>query len=321
MSFYLREAAHSPARPRPGTDWEECSCLLCGSSRWQPFVEATDYAQAGTGLWFMVVRCPDCGLCFTNPRPSERGIGTFYHTDYAPHRSVEGRNAGPRWWHRLPIVSNRPDMLRKTLPLYGQGRLLDFGCGSGSFLLRMRQQGWKVTGLDVSQAVVERLRSDLGLHALTGTLPHPALANASFDIITMWQALEHVHQPLDILGAARQLLAPGGKLIVAVPNIDSLAFRLFGSAWNGLDLPRHLIHFSPNTLRLMLQRTGFRPGRVAMLRRSGWLRDSARLAVLRVPHEQRWFHWLRGRAMATLTSWYGYWTRQADCMMVVATRR
>lgn len=321
MSFYLREAANLVGQPRAGIDWEECACLLCGSARWTPLVEATDRAQGGTGLCFMVVRCPDCGLCFTNPRPSGRGMGTFYPAGYEPHHRVEGRGAGPRWWHRLPILSKRPELVRKRLPVHGEGRLLDFGCGSGSFLLRMRQQGWQVTGLDVSEAVVGRLRNDLGLHALTGSLPHPALSDASFDVITMWQALEHVHQPLDILGAARQLLVPGGKLIVAVPNIDSLAFRLFGSAWNGLDLPRHLIHFNPRTLRLMLQRAGFRAGRVAMVRRSGWLRDSARLATHHFPHQSPWFHWLRGKTIANLASWYGYWTRQADCMMVTATRR
>ena len=112
--------------------------------------------------------------------------------------------------------------------------------------------------------------ADHNLHAFSGSLPHPALEERSFDVITMWQALEHVHQPLEILQSAHQLLCPGGKIIITVPNIDCLAFHLFGTAWNGLDLPRHLVHFSPTTLRLMLKRAGFRPGRVTMVRRS-WL--------------------------------------------------
>src|SRR5437667_455862 len=77
---------------------------------------------------------------------------------------------GPRWYRRLPLIGRNPARARKTLRLHGQGRLLDFGCGSGSFLLRMKQQGWKVTGLDISEAVVDRLRSQLGLHAFSGSL-------------------------------------------------------------------------------------------------------------------------------------------------------
>src|SRR5205807_10331969 len=121
-------------------------------------------------------------------------MSPFYPAAYAPHQlTAQAPIKGGRWWHRLPLVGRRPDLLRKRLPLHGQGRLLDFGCGSGSFLLRMRRQGWKVTGLDASEAVVDRLRRQLGLHALCGSLPHPALADASFDVITMWQSLEHTH--------------------------------------------------------------------------------------------------------------------------------
>jgi SAM-dependent methyltransferase len=184
----------------------------------------------------------------------------------------------------------------------------------------MRRQGWKVTGVDLSEAVAARLRNDLGLAVLFGSLPHADLENAQFDVITMWQALEHVHRPLEVLRAARQLLAPGGKLIIAVPNIDSLAFRWFGSAWNGLDLPRHLVHFTPATLRLMLRRAGLEPGPVTMVRRSGWLRASARLARRRIPQAPRWFGLLQRKGMSTLASWFGYWTGQADCMLVTAAR-
>jgi SAM-dependent methyltransferase len=168
---------------------------------------------------------------------------------------------------------------------------------------------------------VDRLRDELGLRAFSGSLPHPALENASFDVITMWQSLEHVHQPLDVLRAANQILAPGGTLIVAVPNIDSLAFRWFGSAWSGLDLPRHLVHFTPETLRLMLGRAGFEARRVCMARRGGWLRASARLATHHFPHQTRWFRWLQRKSMSNFASWFGYWTGQADCLMVTATRK
>ncbi len=316
MSFQVNASLDAVQAAPNVVDWEECACLLCGGASFTPLVEAPDRAAGPRGLWFMVAQCDRCGLCFTNPRPSPKAMGAFYAAAYKPHHLPRERVQQARWYQRLRLAP-----MRKRFRVHGTGRLLDFGCGSGSFLLRMRRQGWTVTGLDMSEVVVDRLRTELGLHALTGTLPHPALEQASFDVITMWQALEHVHQPLETLEAARGLLAPGGKLIVTVPNIDSLAFRWFGSAWNGLDLPRHLVHFTAETLPAMLQRAGLRCGRVRMVRRSSWLRDSARIATRHFPRHSRWHAWLQGRMVSNIASWYGYLTRQADCLMALATRR
>jgi SAM-dependent methyltransferase len=183
----------------------------------------------------------------------------------------------------------------------------------------MQAQGWEVTGLDTSTTAVQRIRTQLGLRALAGTLPHPTLRPESFDVITMWNSLEHVHAPLDVLREANRLLVPGGKLLVAVPNIDSLPFRWFGSAWYGLDLPRHLTHFAPWTLQPMLEQAGFRPGPMRMVRHSDWLRCSARAAVRRRrgPH---WHRWLTTKPASRLATWYGYLTKQCDCILAIATR-
>lgn len=303
-----------------GIDWEETACLSCGCDTWTPLVEAPDRTPGGDGLWFMVVRCQECGLCFTNPRPNFASIARFYRADYPPHQPKEHALQGPHWWRRLPIPRGG-EALRKHLPWHGHGRLLDFGCGAGSFLVRMRQQGWSAVGVDASESTVAYLRDQLGLEAFAGSLPHPALEDGSFDVITMWQSLEHVHQPLSVVQAAFHLLAPGGKVIVAVPNIDSLAFRWFGSAWSGLDLPRHLVHFGPATLRLMLHRAGFRVGRARMIRRSGWLRDSARHAASHFPGNNPWFTLMKGKTASNLAGWYAYLTGQADCMMATGTKR
>lgn len=316
MSYFARELSDSVVPASEPLEWEQCSCLLCGGDNWTPLVEAPDRDRGADGKWFLVVQCQDCGLCFTNPRPTSESIGQFYRPDYLPHQPIE-KDDTPR---RQRWILLGKAAARQSLPLHGRGRLLDFGCGAGSYLLRMRRQGWKVTGVDASAQAVAALR-ERGLPAFVGSLPHPLLARQSFDVITMWQALEHVHAPMDVLQAARTLLAPGGKLIVSVPNIDSLPFRWFGQAWNGLDLPRHLVHFAPWTLRLMLHRAGFRPGAIRMVRRSSWLRYSANLACDRHPGAPRWFYWLRGKTASTLAGWYSFLTRQSDCIVVTATLR
>jgi SAM-dependent methyltransferase len=153
---------------------------------------------------------------------------------------------------------------------------------------------------------------------LHGTLPHDDLQPESFDVITMWHSLEHVPDPKRVLTEARRLLAPKGKLIIAVPNIDSLAFRIFGQSWFGLDLPRHLTHFAPWTLHLLLERVGYRVEPIKMVRHSSWLRHSARLACRR-PEAFILHKLLKGKPFSRLAAFYSCLSGQSDCMMAVAT--
>ena len=183
----------------------------------------------------------------------------------------------------------------------------------------MAGQSWQVTGIDTSTMAVQRARTDLGLRALVGTLPHPDLKPSSFEAITMWHSLEHVHEPLEILKEAHRLLVPGGRIVITVPNIDSLPFRWFGSAWYGLDLPRHLSHFAPWTLHLMLEQAGFRVGPMRMIRRSDWMRWSARRACEHGSAPRR-YHWLLKRPVSSLSASYCQLTKQSDCVMVLAER-
>jgi SAM-dependent methyltransferase len=318
VSFLPRELVARAPAAGPIVDWEEVNCLLCGSHRFAHFLEARDNLAGDDGLWFAVVRCKDCGLLFTNPRPSSQSISHFYPEAYWPERAPkpqDQRRGRPRPMKRWC----RPARERRILNWHGQGRLLDFGCGGGLFLERMHRQGWRVTGLDVSPAAVHEIRHGLKLQALVGSLPHPELSPQSFDVITMWHSLEHVHQPLVVLQQARSLLAPGGKLLIAIPNIDSLAFRWFGSCWYALDLPRHLTHFSSVTISWMLQRAGFRVDSVRMIPQSGWLRSSAQLSC-RKKSAPAWHHWLRGKPISRVVTGFTSLTRQSDCILVTAQR-
>ncbi len=238
--------------------WEECACLLCGSPRYAPLLEAAD-AQAN--LRFLIVRCERCQLSFTNPRPDADSIRQFYPADYRCHQSKDD-------------ARDRAEPLAKHLPPRGQKRLLDFGCGGGDFLQRMHALGWSVVGLDPSETAVTYVRQR-GFDAYLGTLPHPDWTSERFEAIVMRQALEHVHQPLDTLRAAQRLLTPGGTLIATVPNFESLASRRFRAAWYGLDLPRHLTHFTPATLRLMLEQAGFERIDIRQEQHHSWIRHSA----------------------------------------------
>lgn len=310
------------ARPSaaPAVAWDESPCPLCGRAEADCVQEAQDPAPVGgDGLWFAVVQCRHCSLRYTNPRPDAESIGAFYPADYKPHRrprKMEAARPSSRWGR----LSGRSAERRGELPWNGlPGRLLDFGCGGGSFLKRMADRGWDVTGLDASVGAVREVQESLGLTALVGTLPHADLAPSSFEVVTMWHSLEHVHDPLAILAEAHRLLVPGGKLIVACPNIDSWPFRLFGPNWFGLDLPRHLCHFTPRTLRDALETGGFRVESVRPLRHGDWLRSSAKLAI-RNGSAGPLARSLAWKPMAKLGAWLTYLFGKSDCMIAVAER-
>jgi len=301
-------------------DMEETDCLLCGSERCAPALEAAD-SEDPAGTRYRIVRCEECGLWYTSPRPTESAMGRFYPDDYIPHQVHRRRSTRvrpPGWWSLTAsrLFHRCPD--RRWLEPHGEMRLLDVGCGRGEFLERMHQQGWHVAGLDVSEPVVRRIREELGLRAVLGTLPHPELVPESFDVVTMWQTLEHLHRPLDVLVHARELLAPGGRLIVSVPNIESLPFRWFGTAWNGLELPRHLTHFAPRTLTEMLRRTGFEVGPVRMVRHPSWLRRAARIAS-KQGVARPWHRLLDFRTVRGALSWYCLVRGRSECLTVTAT--
>jgi 2-polyprenyl-3-methyl-5-hydroxy-6-metoxy-1,4-benzoquinol methylase len=301
---------------------ETVNCPLCGGADWTTLVTADDFDAPSPRPTFTVVRCGDCGLCFTNPRPDAAEIGRFYAADYLPHQIS-----------RQPITAfdHFKINLRELLPIFprdyergdfrplGERRLLDFGCGAGAFLLRMKDRGWTATGLDFSEATVERLRTDLGLNALVGTLPHAALAPNSFDLVTLWHSLEHVHQPLDTLREVHRLLSPGGQVLVAVPNIDSISFAWFHADWFGLDVPRHLTHYSPVTLKTMLEKAGFRVLVRQNTRHSLWFRNSVERARrngrLRSPAT-----WMQSKFASSAVTRFQQWRGRADSFLLIGEK-
>jgi 2-polyprenyl-3-methyl-5-hydroxy-6-metoxy-1,4-benzoquinol methylase len=203
--------------------------------------------------------------------------------------------------------------------MHGRSRLLDFGCGGGGFLKTMADRGWQVTGLDTAVGVAEAMQKEFQVQILAGSLPHPDLKPASFDVVTMWHSLEHVHEPLAVLRDAYDLLIPGGKLIVACPNWDSWPAKWFGTSWFGLDVPRHLTHFTPDTLKAMLNTAGFSVEMMRKIKHSDWLRSSAKIASQSLDAPV-WATILKYKPAAKLVAWLTYLMGKSDCQMAVAVR-
>lgn len=144
--------------------------------------------------------------------------------------------------------------------LKGYSRLLDVGCGSGKFLYEMKiAAGCRVYGLDISEEAVKTARSAYGLEVFKGLITEAPFDLGSFDVITAWQYLEHINNPLDALRKFHYLLKPDGICVISTPNFDSFNAKIFRSKWFPLECPRHLCIYTPETVTLLLGKAGLSP--------------------------------------------------------------
>ena len=136
------------------------------------------------------------------------------------------------------------------------GDALDVGCGTGEFLLALRDRGWSVLGQEVN-ANAAGIAIEAGLDVRTCSLDRCGFEAESFDLVTLWDVVEHLPDPVSTLREIRRILRPGGLLVLSTPDLKSLDSRLFAGWWHGLEIPRHLVLFGPETMRQALQRAGF----------------------------------------------------------------
>ena len=180
----------------------------------------------------------------------------------------------------------------------------------------MRELGWDVLGIERSARAAEHARATFGVSVVEGTIPCPELPRGEFDLITAWQVLEHVDRPRQTLAGMRELLRPQGRLMLTVPNQSSWAASIFGPAWAGLDLPRHLSHFTPQTLRRMVEAEGFRVSHLTTLRHAGWIRHSARHATRANGRIRHWT--LRTKPVSRLVSAWACLRGNGESIYLVA---
>jgi 2-polyprenyl-3-methyl-5-hydroxy-6-metoxy-1,4-benzoquinol methylase len=214
-------------------------------------VRALDRLVTGEGP-FGVAECPACEFGLTEPQLSEAELGRYYaesyYEDFYEH-SGKHRGLLARLRDRL---RRRSAEKRNAAPPFdfagrSRGRVLDVGCGSGELLEHFAGEGWRTYGIDPGGAAVAAAERR-GAVGHEGTLGDHPWQGERFEAIVFQHSLEHVVEPVPTLEEARQLLAPGGVLAIAVPNWSSWQRRLFGNRWAMLDLPRHQQHFSPRAL-------------------------------------------------------------------------
>jgi SAM-dependent methyltransferase len=231
---------------------EDVKCALCGHDEAELLFTGRDRLHNVPGE-FDVVRCKNCSMVYLNPRPVWAEVEEYYPADYAPY--AQG-TAPPL--QRLIQSGGLRRKQRLVQNCKTSGSLLDVGCGSGDFIRFMAQSGgWTVFGLEQNAQAACSAAQISGAQVFCGRLEDADYAPRSFDVITMWHVMEHLADPRSALNTVRRWLKPDGRLVLAVPVLDSVDAKLFGPYWSGYDVPRHLFTYSVATLSSMLTCAGF----------------------------------------------------------------
>lgn len=256
-------------------------CPVNGKPGARKYGSVEDWFFSTPGTWSYFCE-PGTGHLWLNPRPAREEVARLY-AEYYTHVPV-GEMTGSLWeqavthvllrkygypittkacWRArmlswFPTVADAAAMEVAKLPPRRGRQLLDFGCGSGHFMLRMAQGGWEVHGVEPDPKAAEALRSKYRMPIRT------SLADAEdwverFDVIVLNHVIEHLDDPIVVLRDLSTMLAPGGEILIATPNPESLGCRIFRRYWRGLEAPRHFNLFTCASLNQALERAGLIP--------------------------------------------------------------
>lgn len=256
------------------------ACEVCSSKAARVLYDGVVDTLFGAPLVWRFVVCEECETVRLDPRPEGSGSSRVYTPSYSARKSAIPSPRRPDLRRRISSALRRSILasvlgyghaglsgsrllgfLGTLLPFLRNpavdsvmgirylegGRLLDVGCGVGQFLGTVVSLGWKATGIDTDERVVENCRQR-GLDARVGTLEQQRFPDEHFDVVTMRHVIEHIPRPEVVLTEIARILKPGGRLVISTPNAASLGHTTFGRFWLGLDVSRHVNVFTPHSL-------------------------------------------------------------------------
>lgn len=236
---------------------ETIPCNLCGSTEAEVAITAQDFLLERPDAQVQFVKCDRCGLFYQNPRPTPEEMMSHYPSNYEPfdlHPDDERSSRLERIAVNYGLSKRRGLILRYRK----SGRILDVGCATGLFLHVMNMDAnWDAHGVEPNNYAATIAQERYGLNVHHGTLEQAQYPARSFDVVTLWDVLEHVHDPAATLDEIHRILKSDGLLILRVPNGISRDAGLFKETWAGWDPPRHLYVFTPDTLTKLLAKQGY----------------------------------------------------------------
>lgn len=235
-------------------------CPVCNSEILVPALVVKDYTVSKEE--FTILHCDSCTLRFTQDVPDVNEIGAYYKSeDYISHTNTKKGLVNTLYQNvRVRTMKKKAAIVKKYTAL-NTGKLLDIGAGTGTFLSTMKNQNWQVTGLEPDADARAVAKSLYGIDTDPSHYIYSLPIN-NYDAITLWHVLEHVHPLHEYIVQMRNLLTENGVLLIAVPNYTSKDAKVYGRYWAGYDVPRHLYHFSPHAMEMLLQQHGLNIARI-----------------------------------------------------------
>ena len=232
------------------------NCPVCGSTDIKIILSTKDYTVSGEN--FSIAECSNCSLRFTQDVPDAVSISPYYKSEnYISHTNTSKGFINRLYQSVRKRTLKQKRRLIETATGVTKGNLLDVGSGTGAFAAAMKEAGWQVTGLepDADARSVGKQSYNIELEDISNFYKLPA---NSYDAITMWHVLEHVHDLQGYIAKLKSLLKENGKLFIAVPNYMSKDAAIYREHWAAYDVPRHLYHFSPKAMQVLLEKHGLK---------------------------------------------------------------
>lgn len=230
-------------------------CPVCNSSGINPLLTVKDHSVSKEE--FVVWQCSNCSVRFTQDVPDEDSIAPYYQSpDYISH-SNSNKGLVNQLYQKVRSITLSQKAKLIMHHTKEKGRMLDIGAGIGAFLSVMKQKDWEVHGIEPDDGARKKAKELFGL-----TLDEPStlfdLPANRYDAITLWHVLEHVHQLHPYLEQLKKLLTKEGKIFIAVPNYTSADAAAYRNYWAAYDVPRHLYHFTPQSIDVLVQQHGMK---------------------------------------------------------------
>jgi 2-polyprenyl-3-methyl-5-hydroxy-6-metoxy-1,4-benzoquinol methylase len=219
-------------------------CPLCKSGLFLNYTEIIDHAVSKES--FIICKCQKCSLLFTNPRPEEEQIGPYY--DFPEYYSHQKNNKS-----LTQVIYNKvrdyavSEKVKLITELKGNGKILDYGCGTGEFLNAAKIKGWKIKGIEPTSKA--RNQANAILENMVIENIDQIEDKKKYDIISLFHVLEHIHSLRKTIKKIIKHLKSDGYILIAIPNPESYDAIQYGKEWAGWDVPRHLYHFNETAIK------------------------------------------------------------------------
>lgn len=220
-------------------------CVACDSYTFQLIFEKNSC---------QIEKCLVCGLVQVTNRPSKEEVVAIYDKDFFETYYRELENNRKKQRYEYLNFNNKLDQIEKRTAK--KGNILDIGCSFGFFLDAARQRGWTVAGIDLAEYAAKFAAQRFGIRVINKTITEAEFEENSFDVITMWNTIEHLINPKQELEHLSNFLKDDGLLVVSTANVDSLRARIEGRRWRIWIPPEHLSFFSPQTMRNLFDKCG-----------------------------------------------------------------